>query len=68
MLADRQQQRDPNSDRRRATDKYRFSREVRTGVDEEQIRQTDQAGVHVGNPNASDWLSMRVELSTGEIK
>ncbi|GJX85696.1 hypothetical protein Tco_0336470 [Tanacetum coccineum] len=36
MQADRQQQRDPNRDRRRAAHKYRFSREV----DEEQIRHT----------------------------
>ncbi|GJY58787.1 hypothetical protein Tco_0458679 [Tanacetum coccineum] len=36
-----QQQRGPNRGRRRAADKYRFSsREVRTEVDEEQIRQT----------------------------
>ncbi|GKG23422.1 hypothetical protein Tco_0391458, partial [Tanacetum coccineum] len=39
MQADRQQQRDPNRDRRRAADKYKFNnREVQTEVDEEQIR------------------------------
>ncbi|GKD92026.1 hypothetical protein Tco_1371863 [Tanacetum coccineum] len=36
MQADKQQQRDPNRDRRRAPDKYIFSREVQTEVDEEQ--------------------------------
>ncbi|GJR10143.1 hypothetical protein Tco_0792795 [Tanacetum coccineum] len=40
MQADRQQQRDPNRDRRRAADKYKFNnRGVRTEVDEEQTRQ-----------------------------
>ncbi|GJW17859.1 hypothetical protein Tco_0025295 [Tanacetum coccineum] len=44
--ADKQQQRDPNRDRRRAANKYRFSRGVLTEVDEEQIRQTaaDRSG------------------------
>ncbi|GKF63048.1 hypothetical protein Tco_0183102, partial [Tanacetum coccineum] len=42
--ADRQQQRDPNRDRRRAADKYRFnSKEIRTEVDEEQQTNTDSA-------------------------
>ncbi|GKC88791.1 hypothetical protein Tco_1149440 [Tanacetum coccineum] len=37
------QQRDPNRDRRTAAHKYRFnSREIRTKVDEEQIRQIRQ--------------------------
>ncbi|GKE84596.1 hypothetical protein Tco_1558338 [Tanacetum coccineum] len=46
MQADRQHQRDPNKDRRRAADKYRFNREVLTEVDEEQTRQTtaDKSG------------------------
>ncbi|GKF93987.1 hypothetical protein Tco_0283687, partial [Tanacetum coccineum] len=46
MQADKQQQRDPNNNKQRAADKYRFSKEVRTDVDEEQIRQqqTDHAG------------------------
>ncbi|GKB06793.1 hypothetical protein Tco_0835026 [Tanacetum coccineum] len=44
MQADRQQQRDPNKDRRRAADKYRFnSKEIRTEVDEEQQTNTDSA-------------------------
>ncbi|GJZ39035.1 hypothetical protein Tco_0585598 [Tanacetum coccineum] len=44
MQADRQQQRDPNRDRRRTADKYRFSsREIRTEVDEEQHTNTDSA-------------------------
>ncbi|GKD42235.1 hypothetical protein Tco_1266880 [Tanacetum coccineum] len=44
MQADRQQQRDPNRDRRRAANKYRFnSREIRTEVDEEQQTNTNSA-------------------------
>ncbi|GKA11209.1 hypothetical protein Tco_0690642 [Tanacetum coccineum] len=44
MEADRQQQRDPNRDRRRATNKYIFiSREIRPEVDEEQQANTDSA-------------------------
>ncbi|GKA58677.1 hypothetical protein Tco_0757990 [Tanacetum coccineum] len=46
MQADKQQQRDPNRDRRRAPDKYIFSREVRTEVDEEQIRQVYSTKSH----------------------
>ncbi|GKA79215.1 hypothetical protein Tco_0785811 [Tanacetum coccineum] len=40
MHADRQQQRDPNRDRRRVADGYKFSKEVRTEVDGEQTMQT----------------------------
>ncbi|GJU53766.1 hypothetical protein Tco_1227480 [Tanacetum coccineum] len=46
MQADKQQQRDPNRDRRRAPDKYIFSREVRTEVDEKQIRQVHSTESH----------------------
>ncbi|GKB81212.1 hypothetical protein Tco_0948107 [Tanacetum coccineum] len=41
--ADRQQQKDPNRGRRRVVDRYRFSREIRTEVDEEQQANTDSA-------------------------
>nr|GEV71796.1 ribonuclease H-like domain-containing protein [Tanacetum cinerariifolium] len=38
VVVDRHQQRDPNRDTRRATDKYRFNKEVQTEVDKEQQR------------------------------
>ncbi|GKF37016.1 hypothetical protein Tco_0113774 [Tanacetum coccineum] len=41
--ADRQQHKDPNRGRRRVVDIYRFRREIRTEVDEEQQANTDSA-------------------------
>ncbi|GJS65144.1 hypothetical protein Tco_0679708 [Tanacetum coccineum] len=41
--ADRQQQKDPNRGRRRVVDRYRFSREIRKEVEEEQQSNTDSA-------------------------
>ncbi|GKB14876.1 RNA-directed DNA polymerase, eukaryota, partial [Tanacetum coccineum] len=41
--ADKQQQKDPNKGRRRVVDRYRFSREIRKEVDEEEQANTDSA-------------------------